>query len=175
MTTDRPADAKLVLTTIIEGIYNSMTRAFDGLPEENLYRQPTSDTNSIAWLAWHMNRWKDKQISQAIGEDEVWVTGGWHDKFDMQADRTGMGDTPEQVTAFKPSQELLWGYIDAVHQSFMSRIGAMSPDDLEKPVYYIPGRGEPRAAWRTLAGICSDSLKHMGQVEYLKGLFASQC
>ena len=169
--TDKLVDATLVLTTIIDGVYSSMKRAFDGLAEEQLYQQPSADTNSIAWLAWHMNRWKDKQSAQASGKDEVWVTGGWHDKFGMPADRTGMGDTPEQVAEFKPYLELLWGYIDAVHEAFTERINAMSAEDLERSINYIPGRGEPRPAWRSLAGICSDSLKHMGQIEYLKGLF----
>jgi hypothetical protein len=174
MTTNEAVDAALVLTTVIEGAYTSLKRAFDSLPEEQVYKQPTAETNSIAWLAWHMNRWKDKQSGQAVGEDEVWVTGGWHDKFGMTEDRTGMGDTPEQVAEFKPSLEVLWGYVDAVHEAFLARIAGMNTEDLEKPVYYIPGRGSPRPAWRSLAGICSDSLKHMGQIEYLKGLFSGK-
>jgi hypothetical protein len=80
----------------------------------------------------------------------------------------------EQVAEFKPSQDLLWGYIDAVHQAFMDRVGRMTPEGLEQPIYYIPGRGEPRPAWRSLAGICTDNLKHMGQIEYLRGLFTGK-
>ncbi len=174
MTTDKPADAILVITTLIEGVNGSLKRAFEGLTEEQFQQQPTADTNSIVWLAWHMNRWKDKQSAQAIGEEEVWVSGGWHDKFGMPAGRTGLGDTLEQVAEFKPSQDLLWGYIDAVHQAFMDRVGRMTPEGLEQPIYYIPGRGEPRPAWRSLAGICTDNLKHMGQIEYLRGLFTGK-
>jgi hypothetical protein len=174
MTTDKPVDVAFFITTFMEGAYGSLKRAFDGLTEEQLCQQPTSDANSIVWLAWHMNRWKDKQSAQAVGEDEVWVSGGWHDKFGMPADRTGLGDTLEQVAEFKPSQELLCGYTDAAHQAFMDRVGRMSADDLAKNINYIPGRGEPRPAWRTLMGACSDTVKHTGQIEYIRGMLTGK-
>ena len=174
MTTDKPADVTLFVTTLMDSAYGSLKRAFDGLTEEQLQQQPTPETNSIVWLAWRMNRWKDKQSALASGDEEVWISGGWYDKFGMPPERTGLGDTLEQVAEFKPSHALLWGYIDAAHQAFMARVEGMTPDDLEKPVNYIPGRGEPRPAWRSLLGACSDTLKHTGQIEYLRGLFTGK-
>jgi hypothetical protein len=174
MTTDKPIDVANFITTFMDGAYSSMKRAFDGLAEEQLQKQPTADTNSMVWLAWHANRWQDKQSAQAVGEDEVWVSGGWHDKFGMPADRSGIGDTLEQVAEFKPSQELLWGYIDAAHQAFTRRVESMSAEDLAKNVDYIPGRGDPRPVWRTLMGACSDTFKHTGQIEYIRGMLTGK-
>mgnify|MGYP001159521009 FL=1 len=174
MTTDKSVDVNMFVTTLMDYAYGSVKRAFDGLTQEQLHHQPTPDTNSMAWLAWHLNRWKDRQSALATGDEEVWTSGGWNDKFGMPAERTGLGDTSEQVSEFNPSPELLWGYIDAAHQRFLERVASMSPEDLEKPVHYIPGRGEPRPAWRSLYGACSDAVKHTGQIEYLRGLITGK-
>lgn len=174
MTTDKPVNVTLFITTLMDAAYGSVKRAVDGLTEEQIHHQPTSDTNSIAWLAWHLTRWKDRQSARASGVEEVWISGGWYDRFSMSTERSGDGDTSEQVAEFRPSQELLWGYVDAAHQAFLGRVAHMSPEDLEKPMHYMPGMGEPRPAWRSLLGACSDTVKHTGQIEYLRGLITGK-
>ena len=49
------------VTILLDYANGSLKRAVDGLTDEQVYHQPTEDTNNIAWLAWHMNRWKDWQ------------------------------------------------------------------------------------------------------------------
>ncbi len=81
MTTDQQLTVTGFIIALVEGAYRSVGRAVDGLAEAQLYHQPSSDTNSIAWLAWHMNRWKDRQSATMAGEAEVWTSAGWAERF----------------------------------------------------------------------------------------------
>ena len=80
------------VTILLDYANGSLKRAVDGLTDEQVYHQPTEDTNNIAWLAWHMNRWKDWQGSLVSGEEQVWIRDGWCDRFGIPAERTGIGD-----------------------------------------------------------------------------------
>ena len=162
------------VTILLDYANGSLKRAVDGLSDAQVFHQPTADTNSIAWLAWHMNRWKDWQGALVSGEEQVWVSGGWRQRFGIPAERTGIGDTTEQVAAFRTTLELLWGYTEAEHTAFIERVNALTPDGLVRMVHYIPGRGEPRPAWRSILGVCSDTMKHTGQIEYLRGLITGK-
>ena len=173
MTTDQQVTVTGLIIALVEGAYRSVGRAVDGLTEEQLYHQPSSDTNSIAWLAWHMNRWKDRQSAAMASEAEVWTSGGWAGRFGIAPERTGMGDTSEQVTAFRPPRDLLFGYVDTAHQAFVERVGRLGPADLDRVVPYMP-TVEPRPIWRVFQSVCSDVGSHTGKIAYLRGLITAK-
>ena len=50
-----------------ERIGAGLRRAMDGLPAETLNRRPSPDTNSIAWLCWHLTRCQDNWIAGIAG------------------------------------------------------------------------------------------------------------
>ena len=162
------------VTILLDYANGSLKRAVDGLTEEQVFHQPSSDTNTIAWLAWHMNRWKDWQGHLVTGEEQVWVRDGWWERFGIPAERTGIGDTSEQVAAFRTPPALLWGYTEAAHTTFIERVNGLSVAQLEEMVQYMPGRGEHRPKWRSILGVCSDTMKHTGQIEYLRGLITGK-
>ena len=103
---DAPAEIDLrgFVLNLIERPYESLNTASDGLTDEQLWYQPTPDTNSIAWLAWHLSRVRDEITSEISGEPEVWITSGWAERFGVEPGRDGIGDTPEQVAAFRPDR-----------------------------------------------------------------------
>ena len=167
-------DSKLVdvnefAITFFEGAHRTVLQAIDGLTDEELFQQPSSDTNSIGWLAWHLSRWKDQFAARAVEEEQVWVTQGWPERFGVDPERTGMGDSLEQVAAFRPAREVLLGYVEAAHQAMVERIARLSPGRLLEDSTYAPGR-EPRPVWRSLAGTVSDTGQHTGQIAYVRGL-----
>ena len=84
------------------------------------------------------------------------------------SDRTGLGDTLEQVAAFKVERSLLLGYASAAHNALVDRVSKMTEADFEKEVEYVPG--SPRSAWRALISVMGDSSEHTGQINYLRGL-----
>ena len=95
------------------------------------------------------------------------MSGGWAEKFGIEADRTGLGDTPEQVEAFRVDRDLLLGYAEAVHETTVKRVSGLTQDQFDRPVGYIQ---DERPAWNALVSVLSDSGQHIGQVSYLRGM-----
>jgi hypothetical protein len=163
-------DLNQFIITLLEAAYRSIKQATDDLPDEQLYYQPTPETNSIAWLVWHLSRWRDAVSATISGEPQIWVSAGWAERCGMPDERTGLGDTPAQVTAFCVERAVLFGYVDAAHQHTVERVAKLTPTQLVQPM--VSHTGERRPAWRALAGVCSDSAQHTGQIAYLRGLLS---
>ena len=147
--------------------------ATDDLTDEQLYYQPSSETNSIAWLAWHMSRWQDMYASLASEEPEVWVSEGWAEKFGMEHDRTGLGDTAEQVAAFRVDRKLIFGYVDAALEAAIERVGRMTTEQLESKMLYMPYQDTVPSS-RALMAVVMDTTQHTGQISYLRGLITGK-
>jgi hypothetical protein len=153
---------------LCEAPYRWIRQATEDLADDRLYYQPTPDTNSIAWLIWHLSRWRDRTSAAIAGEPQVWVSEGWHQRFGMSADRTGLGDSPEQVTGFRVGRDLLAGYAAAAHNAIVGRLSRFTPEQLEKSIEYAPGSERP--AWRALISVIEDTAEHVGQINYLRGM-----
>jgi hypothetical protein len=163
-------DLNQFIIALLEASYCSLKQATDGLTDEQLYYQPTTETNSIAWLVWHLSRWRDAVSATISGEPQVWVRDGWAERYGMPGERTGLGDTPAQVTTFRVERAMLFGYVDAAHQVTVERVAKLTPTQFGQPM--VAHTGEQRPAWRALAGVCSDSAQHSGQIAYLRGLMS---
>lgn len=155
------------IITLLEASYRSLTQATENLTDEQLYYQPTPETNSIAWLAWHLSRWRDAISATISAEPQVWMRDGWAERHGLPGAGTGMGDTPTQVAAFRVARGVLFGYVEAAHQATVTRVAHLTPSQLVQPI--MSHTGEMRPAWRALAGVCSDSAQHSGQIAYLRG------
>ena len=156
------------IIALLEASYRSLKQATEGLTDEQLYYQPTAETNSIAWLVWHLSRWRDAISATISGEPQIWVSEGWAERYGMPSERTGMGDTPAQVTAFRVERAMLFGYVDATHRVTVERVSKLTPTQFVQLI--VSHTGERHPAWRALAGVCSDSAQHSGQIAYLRGL-----
>jgi uncharacterized damage-inducible protein DinB len=146
---------------------NFVKPALQGLSDADLAKRPTDQCNSIGWLLWHLTRVEDAILSNVGGRPQVWAEGQWHEKFGMPATAMGMGDTLEQVAAFKPSLANLQSYADAVRQKSLAVLKSLSPADLEREVP-APGGGT-RKVGDYLGILMIDHLQHSGQIAYLRG------
>jgi hypothetical protein len=169
MTTEH-VDLNSFIVDRIEAAYRWIDRLSEGLTDEQFYYQPTADTNSIAWLVWHLSRWRDRISASVTGETQVWISDGWAERFSMAEDRTGLGDTPEQVAAFRVPRGQVLGYAEAAHRAILERVTKLTPEQFNQQIEYLPG--DLRPAWRVLAGVVGDSLEHVGQINYLRGMTA---
>ena len=84
-------DTKDVVLEALDRIRNVLRRTLDGLTLEEIHRQPSADTNSIAWLAWHLTRVQDNGISGLAGWDQAWISQKWHAMFHMEPDPDNEG------------------------------------------------------------------------------------
>ena len=165
---DNKVDLNQFIIGLCESPYRWIKQTTDELTEEQLYYQPTPDTNSIGWLIWHLSRWRDRISANIAGEPQVWVSEGWDKRFSMGGERTGLGDTLEQVAAFRVERDALLGYAEAAHQAIVERVSKFTPEQLVEPIEYSPGSSRP--AWRALISVVEDSAEHTGQINYLRGV-----
>jgi len=153
-------------------IVDVLERVLKGLTEDDLNWQPSPDCNSIGWLAWHLTRQQDAQISSLAGEEQLWTKDGWHAKFNRPSDPrdVGFGHTPEQVAAFKsPDVETLLAYNKAVVERSKAYFNTLSKTDLDRELNEPMFQPLPTVGVR-LISIMDDSVLHAGQAAYVRGL-----
>ncbi|OYN78760.1 hypothetical protein CG716_15175 [Mycolicibacterium sphagni] len=153
-------------TRIIEHV-NNLT---DDLTDDVSFFRPTSTANSIAWLIWHSARVQDLQIADIAGTDQVWFTGGWVDRFelDLPRDAHGYGQTPEEVGKVRAPADLLAGYYHAVHKATLEYIASVSTAELARVV--DTNWDPPVTASARLVSIIDDCAQHLGQAAYVRGI-----
>ena len=166
-------EAKDIVTDALGRIRSILHRTLPGLTPDEIHRQPSHDTNSIAWLTWHLTRVQDNGISGLFGQEQAWISEGWHAQFGMapDPDNEGQGHTPEQVAAFRaPSIQALLDYHDSVSTRSHNFVAGLAPADLSRALNEPQYQPPPTVGVR-LVSILSDNLQHAGQVAYLRGLW----
>ena len=88
-----------VLMDAFSRVREVVLEVLDGLSADELAFRQDSEANSIAWLVWHLTRVQDDHVCAVAGHEQVWVTGGWAERFGLELDvlDTGYGHSPDQV------------------------------------------------------------------------------
>ncbi len=165
-------DPKDVIVDGLGRIPRVLNLALDGLSAEQLTFRPSEQTNTIAWLAWHLTRVQDHHLSDLAGREQAWIADGWHARFGKPPDPTDTGQryTPEQVAAIRPANpQLLLDYHNAVYQRSVAYVQTLSPNDLDRELNEPQWNPLPTIGVR-LVSVIADNLQHAGQVAYLRGL-----
>lgn len=155
--------------SILNAFHRSLRRAVDGLDFTQLYWRPTPTSNSIGWLVWHLSRWKDRFSANISGNRQVWLQDGWALCFGVEPERTGSGDTYDQIGAFRIDLPLLLGYAEAAHTQATARIASVKAERWAAPFEYMTG-GPAMPAWEALVRAMRDAGEHTGQIAYLSGI-----
>ena len=153
-------------------VQDSLEHVLGGLTQNDLDWQPHSDCNSIGWLAWHLTRQHDAQMSDLMGKDQLWISEEWYTKFNRPANDKdiGFGHTPEQVAAFKsPEIETLLGYHRTVLERSRHYFLTLSSTDLDRELNEPRFQPLPTVGVR-LISILGDAMIHVGQAAYVRGL-----
>ena len=64
-------EPKDVVHDALERIRSILHRTLTGLTLDDMHRQPSHDTNSIAWLTWHLTRVQDNGISGLFDQEQA--------------------------------------------------------------------------------------------------------
>ncbi|MEU9187408.1 DUF664 domain-containing protein [Streptomyces sp. NPDC048484] len=165
--------AKDVLVDAYGRIQEEVHAVVDGLSSDDLNARPDGRANSITWLVWHLTRVQDDHIADAFGLKQVWLSGGWADRFALAVplDDTGYGHTSQKVAKVRvDSGDLLTGYYDAVHEQTLRALRELRADDLDRVV--DENWSPPVTLSARLVSVLSDDLQHVGQAAYARGLSA---
>jgi hypothetical protein len=143
----------------------------DGLRVDELTAQPFPGANTIAWLVWHLTRVQDDHVAEMLDADQVWVGGSVAGDFGLDPDpsNTGYGHSAEDVTSIRPERpEVLFEYFSVVDARTSTMLESLAPADLDR---VVDTRWDPPVTLGVrLVSIADDSLQHVGQAAYLRGL-----
>jgi hypothetical protein len=146
-------------------------QAVEGLDADALTNRPAPDANPIGWLVWHLTRVQDHHVAELLGEDQVWVGGDRARRFGLPPDpsNTGYGHTAEDVAAVRPDgPEVLLEYLAAVDARTRAMLAGLVATDLDR---IVDRRWDPPVTLGVrLVSIADDSLQHVGQAAYVRGL-----
>ncbi|WP_128378243.1 mycothiol transferase [Streptomyces cavernae] len=166
--------AKDILTDAFGRIQEEVHAVVDGLTADELAARPAPDTNSVAWLVWHLTRIQDDHVADASGQEQVWLADGWEKRFGLGLSRrdTGYGHSSAKVAKVRvDSGEPLLGYYDAVHEQTLVFLRGLTAKDLER---VVDERWEPPVTLGVrLVSVLADDLQHVGQAAYVRGLLRS--
>ena len=162
-----------VLLDAFGRVRDLVARVLRDLAPEALTFRPGGDpdANTIAWLVWHLARVQDDHIAGAAGLEQVWTAQGWSGRFALPFDvaAIGYGQSSEEVAQLDgASAELLAGYHDAVHALTVSFVTGLGADDLDRIV--DRSWDPPVTLGVRLVSVLSDTLQHVGQAAYLRGV-----
>ncbi len=122
-------------------------------------------------MIWHLARVQDQQFAELLGQDQLWESGDWADRFGLTADGSdnGYGHTSEQVGAVQPEgPEALVAYLDAVDAQTRGYLSGLTPDDLDRVI--DENWDPPVTLGVRLVSVADDCLQHAGQAAYIRGL-----
>ena len=159
-----------ILTEAFGRISGVVHSALNGASIEVLTFRVDPGANTMAWLIWHLTRVQDDHISDLMGADQVWVAGGWADRFGLPFDpgATGYRQSASDVAAVRVDAELLAGYYDAVHVRSIGYLQTLTEADFARIV--DTAWDPPVTLGARLVSILSDDLQHAGQASYVRGL-----
>lgn len=155
---------------VLDQIDAELQMSLNGMELEQLLWRPTPQSNSMAWLAWHIARLQDARAASLAKADQLWVSEGWHERFGLQADETnhGRGHTDEEVDSVRPdSVTALSEYAKAAYTFLRDQVAEL--EDLADQSELAGNSGDANVrdlVFRAVHG----GLAHLGQLMYVRGL-----
>jgi uncharacterized damage-inducible protein DinB len=144
----------------------------DGLKAEQMAWRPAPTANNIGFILWHLTRNEDGRISRTAGrqgdfEQDLWVTGGWFERFGQPETAPDPGDRLGLRSLAIPAPDVLISYAEAVSSRSGRFLELLDDSRLNEHM----GDAEPR---QTLGGslrhVIVHKNNHHGQIDYLRGL-----
>ena len=161
-------------TTVLQDAFSRVRDvgwdAVQGLTDEELTYRVDGETNTVAWLVWHLARVQDDHIAEVADAEQVWAKDGWVDRFGLPFDEraVGFGQDADEVAQVRPGQDLLVGYLNAVLDRTAQYLAGLSDDDLDQIV--DDNWDPPVTLGVRLMSIIGDDLQHAGQAALLRGI-----
>jgi hypothetical protein len=161
--------AKEAMLKSLEQSGGYLTRALDGLTQKESAWSPAAESNSIAFILWHVTRVEDFFVNRVIQRQvELYEAEGWREKLGTPAKDTGFEYTFGQLQAWPvPKLEVLRGYTDSVRKSTLALLNSIAPERLSELARPDPS---PESIGDILCRNTTQVALHTGQIAYLRGI-----
>jgi len=159
-----------LLVDAFERIRDAVHPAVNGLSPEELAFRPDGESNSIAWLIWHLTRIQDDHVAGLDGSEQVWTSNGWAERFALPLDLTdtGYGHGPADVATVTAGDLMLIGYFEDVHEKTQQFVRSLTETDLSRVI--DQSWDPPVTVSIRLVSVIADDLQHVGQAAYVRGI-----
>ncbi len=151
---------------------DQLLAVLDGLTVADIKQRPAPGANPIGWLCWHVTRSCDRLLGDAFLGEQLWLSEGWHKKFNREPDfnDTGVGHTDAQVDGlYFPDVQTLRDYHKAVLGALFEKIKTLSETALDQPCQNSHAQENPQTMARRIVGVLNN-LQHVGQAHYVRGI-----
>jgi uncharacterized damage-inducible protein DinB len=160
-------DAKELLLRSLEESHGYLTKALNGLTQEETTWSPSPECNSISFILWHMTRVEDFFVNRVIQrEKELYETQKWQEKLGTPT--KAYQYTVEELQAWRaPKLEILREYANSVREKTLAFLNSIPPERLSEVPR--PDRS-PDSIGVTLEHVSTEIALHVGQIAYLRGI-----
>ncbi len=160
-------DVKELLLRSLEESQGYLTKALDGLTQDEATWSPSLECNSIAFILWHTVRVEDFFVNRVIQHGkELYEAEGWQVKLGTPIKAYQL--TVEELQAWRaPKLEVLREYGNSVRQKTVAFLKSISPDRLSE----VPRPDRSSDSIGAILGHMSTEIAlHVGQITYLRGM-----
>ena len=154
---------------LLDRVQERLEETLNKMTIEEANTMPHPLIKSVTWLYWHTARELDMQISDLKGEDSMYTSDGWSERFDLPLpdDTPDYKHTPEQAEQVTVSDKnLLSDYLDASIKLGKDYLNNLNEETLEEIVdeNWTP----PVTHQARLVSIIDDAVMHSGQAVYTR-------
>ena len=163
-----------VLRDAFERIRDAVHPAANGLTVEELAFRPDPESNSIAWLVWHLTRIQDDHVADLRGVPQVWLARGLgraasHCPSTCRTPDTGT--TLMQWPRWSPMPPRSSATSRTSTRPPPAYLGTITDRDLDR---VVDRRWDPPVTVGVrLVSVIADDLQHVGQASYVRGIVAA--
>jgi hypothetical protein len=168
---DAPTDWRGFTLALFVRIQRELDMMLADASTADLRRRVRSNANPVGWLAWHLTRSHDRNMSEIAGIEQRWITDGWANRFGRAADPndTGYGHITVDVDAFDPPGVVtVLGYYADVMTTIEQYLVAAPVDDLQR-VTISPTLGTTATVAERIEGVVNEGFQHLGQIAMTLG------
>jgi len=160
-------EARKLILNSLEQSQGYLTKALDGLTQEEAAWSPGVECNSITFILWHLSRVEDFFVNRVIQrQKELYEAENWQEKLGTPV--KAYQYTVEELQAWPvPKLEVLREYANSVREKTLALIQSIPPEKLSELAR--PDR-PPDTIGDILSRISTEIAMHVGQIAYLRGV-----
>lgn len=160
-------EARKLILNSLEQSQGYLTKALDGLTQEEAAWSPGVECNSIAFILWHLSRVEDFFVNRVIQrQKELYEAENWQEKLGTPV--KSYQYTVEELQAWPvPKLEVLREYANSVREKTLALIQSIPPEKLSELARLDR---PPDTIGDILGRISTEIAMHVGQIAYLRGV-----